>query len=112
MNEIQRLQQLAGILTEIKVNNPNQIKTYKQFINKFNQIFFNILGQELDLATIEDSLDNAEEGETLQLIFDKVDLDEEKLQELFDSTFNQFGITAEIIEDDEDLRFYLDQFED
>ena len=111
-NEIERMQELAGLQQEIKVNNPMDIKTYEQFVNKFNQVFSNILGQELDLATIKVGLDYAEEGETIQIIFEKVDMEEDKLQELFDSTFNQFGINCEIIKDDEDLRFYLDQFEE
>lgn len=110
-DEVGRMQELAGIQQEIKVNNPMDIKTYEQFVNKFNQVFSNILGQELDLATIKVGLDYAEEGETIQIIFEKVDLDEDELQELFDSTFNQFGINCEIIEDEEDLRFYLDQFD-
>ena len=36
MNEIKRLQQLAGILTEIKVNNPNRLRAIEREDGNFN----------------------------------------------------------------------------
>ena len=85
MNEIKRLQQLAGILTEIKVNNPNiiplkDIKEGEIYTFHFNNGYKeNIIRGEV-LQIDEDPL--AYENSPVRI---KIDIGDDEYEEIYDS---------------------------
>lgn len=108
-NEFKRMQKLAGI-NEIKIETPGSIKNYKQFVNKFNQIFAQYV-EPLDIESIYSERDEREDGETYLLSLDKIDqtVTSEQLETIFNTEFSKYGIKLAEIEDvDDHFRFYLE----
>ena len=91
MNEIKRLQQLAGILTEIKINTPNNIdylckQALQSLIDQDNQYtkgmkqelldHFDSIGTDKDgITTLRDMIKQIKSGEltNYDIVYDMVD---------------------------------------
>ena len=111
ITEAKRFQKLAGINEMIKINNPvGSIKNYKQFVDKFNQIFSQYL-EPLDIESIYSEREERGMEESYMLPLDKInqDVTSDQLEDMFNKEFSKYGISLDEIEDDGDaMIFYLE----
>jgi len=101
------------LLKEVKINNPssNNQQIYKKFILDFNNKFKDLF-EPIQYETIDDGIDDALEGETIQISLDVIDNDKideigyDGLENMIESIWN-YGF--ELGEEDKEYRIYLNQ---
>jgi hypothetical protein len=103
------------LLKEIKIFKPGDIKTYPEFIKRFNSIFSRYFTDDniLTIEDIDNDLFDLEDGGTIQFIMFS-DHDNKFLQPIFDQTFNKYDIYATVKSEQIEYEnfkiiFYLDQ---
>jgi hypothetical protein len=109
IKEAKRFQELAGI-NEVKIEPDIRIKSYEDFVKLFNRTFSKYV-KPLTIEDIKSEQSEREEGETYMLSLDKIDMDidVDKLEDIFNKTFSKHNIELAEIEDAGDyFIFYIE----